>query len=158
MPWICIKRQSKVLNRAGMINQFSTQFSVLIKATYRSYSVYDDVSHLHPALQWQHLKQSQHCVAHIIKIKVSRVCPKKSSSRDIWHFYLCLFLGRKNVTPKSKVKYKSLSYNIKHVFIFLFSIVTFSWAHLLSPCSPILSNFLLWKKNLIITYYLKCKV
>lgn len=44
-------RQSKVLISPVQINQFSSIEVTVKKVTYRSHSVYDDVSHLHPTLQ-----------------------------------------------------------------------------------------------------------
>lgn len=42
---------------------------------YRSNTVNNDISDLHPAFQGQHFKQSQHGVSHIVKVEITRVGP-----------------------------------------------------------------------------------
>lgn len=52
---------------------------------YRPHTMNNNVPHFHPAFQGQNFKQRQHCIAHVVKVKVPRICPvgqKEECSRD----------------------------------------------------------------------------
>lgn len=51
---------------------------ILAEDCYRPNSVNNDVSDLYPAFQGQNFKESQHSIADIVKVKISRICPGKS--------------------------------------------------------------------------------
>lgn len=42
---------------------------------YRPHTMNNNVPHFHPAFQGQNFKQCQHCIAHVVKVKVPRICP-----------------------------------------------------------------------------------
>ena len=44
----------------------------------------DDISHFYPTLEWKHLKQSQHGISYIIKVKITRVGPVKAKDTLIY--------------------------------------------------------------------------
>lgn len=44
---------------------------------YRSNTVNNDISDLHPAFKWQHLKQSQHGISYVVKVKIPRIGPEE---------------------------------------------------------------------------------
>lgn len=50
---------------------------------YRADAVDDDIPHLHPAFQRQHLEQGQHGIANVVKVKVTRVGPEETKWQDI---------------------------------------------------------------------------
>lgn len=43
----------------------------------------NDISDLHPAFEWQHLKQSQHGISYIVKVKITRVGPEEGHNGHI---------------------------------------------------------------------------
>lgn len=83
-------QETTVISAAIKHSREDNIFTVVKTVTYRSHSVYDDISHLHPTLQWKHLKESQHGVAHIIEVEVSRVCPEKYC-KDMFGIFVCSF-------------------------------------------------------------------
>lgn len=50
---------------------------------YLSNAVNDDIPDLHPAFEWQHLKQGQHGIAHVVKVKITRVGPEEEHNGNI---------------------------------------------------------------------------
>lgn len=77
MPWVC--------NKSHNITQCLLQVSLrpnIQAETYRIHSVYDHISDLHPSLQRQHLKESQHGIADIVKVEVARVCPGNTHNQE----------------------------------------------------------------------------
>lgn len=43
----------------------------------------NDISDLHPAFEWQHLKESQHGVSYVVKVKIPRVGPEEGQNGHI---------------------------------------------------------------------------
>lgn len=43
----------------------------------------NDISDLHPAFEWQHLKQSQHGISYVVKVKITRVGPEEGHNGHI---------------------------------------------------------------------------
>lgn len=43
----------------------------------------NNISYFYPTFEWQHLKQSQHSISYIIKVKVTRIGPEKENNGHV---------------------------------------------------------------------------